>query len=105
MAGVFQPGVFQPSVFQLADGGEPTGPAINSFGSIETAFAVHTKQPQRKLPRHVQRHLLKQIEAQLKADADTRRLIERVRLQLVAQPGVRRTINSNASLLRRAATP
>jgi hypothetical protein len=103
MAGVFQSGVFQPNVFQLADG-EPVLPPITSFGSIETAFAVHTKQPQRKLPRHVQRHLLKQIEAQLKADADTRRLIERMRLQLVATPGGRRLIDSNASLMRRAAT-
>lgn len=81
---------------------QPQPPAaITSFGSIEGAFATHTKQLQRKLPRHVQRHLLKQLEAELRADAQTRRLVGRLQVQLV-QPA-RRTIDSNASLIRRSA--
>jgi len=98
MAGVFQPGVFQPGVFQLADG-EPVAPTITSNGDLSAAYAVHHRQLQRKLPRNVQRHLLQQIQAQLRADAETRRLIGRVQVQLV-QPQ-RRAVDSGAGLQRR----
>lgn len=100
MAGVFQPGVFQPGVFQLSDG-EPVAPPVTSFGSIAAAFAVHAKPLQRKLPRHIQRHLLAQLHQQMLAEQRSDRLIARVRLQLVEQP--RRAVDSSVGLARRTA--
>lgn len=102
MAGVFQANVFQANVFQVGAAAPAPAP-INYSRGIEAAFSAHTRPLQRKLPAHIQRAMLRQIERD-KAEQRQRDRLVRLSGRALATgtaPTARR-VDSAAGLVRRA---
>ncbi len=101
MAGVFQANVFQANVFQVGAAAPAPAPIDYSRG-LEAAFSVHTRPLQRKLPAHIQRALLRQIERDKAEQRQRDRMMHLGGRALAAgtAPTARR-VDSGAGLMRR----